>query len=353
MDVIDGFTNREFGVDELSETMNIIPNRYGLVTQLGIFPPPTPIATTYVSVERQNWSLNLLPATQRGAPGTRGSIGRRDRKIFEVPQITHEDHVSVADVQNLRAFGSYAPKMLEDTVRERLITMVGKHAITHEWYRVRALQGHILDADGSVMLDFFTEFGVTRPVAAFGAAGTIPERLRKIKRYVERKLRGETMSRVLCIASKGFMEMLFTDAEVKSLYNQAMTAHLALVASNPGLHDRRFSFMLQEIEFVEYEGVASSVNADGTFTERRFIPDGDAIFLPLGTMESARQYAAPGDFEEAVNMPGRLFYAKEARERFGRSRDLLTQSNLLVLWRRPELLVRGTTGNTGENIDSL
>ncbi len=85
---IGGFIDREFAVDELTEQINIVPNMYGLVTQLGIFPPPRPLSTTYFGIERQNWSLNLLPITERGGPGTRGTVGKRDRKIFEVPQIT-------------------------------------------------------------------------------------------------------------------------------------------------------------------------------------------------------------------------------------------------------------------------
>lgn len=348
--VIDGFTNREFSVDELTHVMNIIPNNYGLVTQLGIFPKPLPLSTTYVGLEIQNWTLNLLPATERGSPGTRGSVAKRDRKLFEVPQITHIDAVTVADVQNLRAFGSFAPQMLEDLIRQKLVTMVNKHALTHEWYRINALQGKLLDSDGSTMYDYFTEFGITRPVAAFSGVPSIPAKLRNIKRHIEDNLKGETMSRVICLASKQFMEMLFADTEIKTAYNAAMAAFQAMVAANPTLSDRRFSFVVQEIEFIEYTGSASSPNPDGTFTTRKFIPDGDAVFFPLGTMESARQWAAPGDFEEAVNMPGQLFYAKEAREKWGRSRELLTQSNLLVMWQRPALLVRGTTGGSGDTI---
>lgn len=347
--VIDGFTNREFSVDELTHVMNIVPNNYGLVTQLGIFPPPLPLSTTYVGLEIQNWTLNLLPATERGSPGTRGSVGKRERKLFEIPQITHLDAVTVADVQNLRAFGSYAPKMLEDTIREKLVTMVNKHALTHEWYRVNALQGKLLDSDGSVMYNWFTEFGITQAVAAFQSAN-IPAKLRTIKRHIEDNLKGETMTRVVCLASKQFMEMLFADSDIKKAYDAAMAAFAAMVQANPTLSDRRFSFFLQEIEFIEYTGSASSPNADGTYTTRKFIPDGDAVFFPLGTMESARQWVAPGDFEEAVNMPGKLFYAKETRDRWGRSREILTQSNLLVMWQRPALLVRGTTGGSGDTV---
>lgn len=346
--VIEGFTDREFSAAELTETINIIPNNYGLVTQMGIFGPPKPLSTTYFRLERANYTLNLLPSTERGAPGSKGRTSRRDVKIFEVPSITHEDEVTVADVQNLRAFGSMAPRMLEDKIGEKLLTMANKHQLTHEWYRVQALQGKILDADGSTMINYFTEFGITQSVAAFGAGGVVVSALlRNIKRHMEANLKGEVMSGIGCLASPEFMELLFADAEIKAAYNAAMAAHSMYVMLNPTLRDRRFSFSVQEITFVEYIGSADAPNADGTFTNRKFIPAGDARFFPLGTMNTANQYVAPGDFEEAVNMPGQLFYAKESRDKWGRSRELLTQSNLLVLWNRPELLVRGTNSGSG------
>lgn len=350
--VMDGLTNRDFTVDELTTVMNVIPNSFGLVSNLGIFGAPIPLATTTVRLEIDNWTLNLLPATERGAPGTKGSVGKRSAKIFEVPQITHEDAVKVADVQNLRAFGSYAPRMLNDLVQRKLVTMVNKHSITHEWYRVNALQGKLLDSDGSTMIDYFSEFGVTQPVACFsgGAFTTVSAKLRAIKRHMELNLKGEVMTGVGCLASHQFMEMLFADAEIKAAYNQAMAAHQLFMALNPTLSDRRFSFTVQEITFIEYNGSASAKNADGTSTVRKFIPDNDARFFPLGTQSTAMQFVAPGDFVEAHNMPGQLFYAKMAGDKWDREREILTQSNLLVMWNRPALLVRGTTGSSGDTV---
>lgn len=351
--VIEGFTDREFSARELTDAINIVPNKYGLVTQMGIFGPPIPLSTTYVALERQNWALNLLPATERGGPGSKGSDGKRDKKIFEIPQVTHEDAVKAADVQNLRAFGSMAPMMLEDLVNRKLVTIAGKFYITHEWYRVNALQGKILDSDGSVMLNLFTEFDITQRVAAFGGTVDIPARLRTVKRQIERDLKGETMTGVLALASPEYMEMLFADEKILAAYNQALAAWNSFIALNPTLSDRRFSFTVQEITFVEYPATFSAPNQDGTFTTRRAIPAGDCIFIPLGTQTTAQSYIAPGDFEEAVNMLAQLLYAKEAREKFGRGRDLLAQSNFLPIWNRPELLVRGTTSESGNNVTDM
>lgn len=350
--VADAFMNRDWSALELTEAMNIIPNNYGLVTQLGIFPDPTPLGTTYVSVERQNYSLNLLPMTVRGGPGSKGSTGKRDRITIEIPNVTHEDHLAIADVQNLAFFGRLAPVMYEGKVNEKLMTMAMKHQLTHEWYRINALQGKILDSDGSTYLDMFSTFGITQKVAGFDFSGTpdVAKKLRAIKRAFEVDAKGETMTGVGCLASPEFMESMFADTRVKAVHDAALANHNMLMALHPTLHDKRFSFTYQEVMFTEYNGSASAIDATGTATTRRFIPAGDAVFFPLGTRDSARQYVAPGDFLEAANMPGQLYYAKAKAMDWNRGLDFLSQSNLLVLWRRPDLLCRGTTGNSGDTI---
>lgn len=336
--VIDGFTNREFSAEELTLTMNQIPNYYTLITSLGIFGDPIPLSTTYVALEIDNMVLNLLPATERGGPASQGSVGKRKRKLFEIPLTAHEDAIKVGDLQNLLAFGSKAPMMLEEAVARKLFTMALKHQLTHEWRRVGALNGMILDADGSVMLNLWTEFGVTEKVEYFGAAGSVNQHLRNVKRHIEDNLMGDVMTGVAALCSPEFYDFLLEDADLKQAYNAAA----AMMRLNPNLDDVRPIFVHQGITFIEYRGQASAVNQDGTSTVRRFIAAGTARFFPLGTMQSAACFAAPGDFIEALNMPGQLYYAKAAPVRFDRGVELHTQSSFLPLWMRPATLVKGT-----------
>ncbi len=336
---IPGFDDREFTAEELTLVMNKIPNFYTLVTQLGIFGEPIPLSTTTVRLEIDNYVLNLLPVTERGGPASQGGRGRRQVKIFETPFTAHEDSIKVGDLQNLRAFGSSAPMMLEEAVNRKLITMAMKHQITHEWRRVRALQGVVLDSDGSTLIDLFAEFGVSQQVEYFGAAGSKNSHIRAVKRHIEDNLEGDVMTGVAALCSTGFYEMLLEDSDIKAAYSAAA----AMMRLNPNIDDVRPMFYHHDTLFMEYRGSAGQLNGDGTTTTRKFIPDNEAIFFPLGTMQSAVSFAAPGDFIEAMNMPGQLYYAKAAPVRFDRGIDLHTQSAFLPLWLRPKVLVKGTT----------
>lgn len=337
--VIDGFTDREFSAEELTFAMAEFPNMYTMITDMGIFGDPVPLSTTYVSLEIDNMVLNLLPATERGGPASQGTRGKWKKKLFEVPFTAHEDSIKVGDLQNLRAFGSKAPAMLDQQVNRKLFTMAMKHQITHEWRRVGALCGKILDSDASVMLDIFNEFGVSEKVEFFGAAGSKAQHCRNVWRHMEDNLDGDVMTGIVCLASPEFMDMLLEDADVKAAYNSFQAA----ILPNPQLYDVRRFFPYQNIAFIEYRGVASAVAQDGTSTARKFIPASTARFFPIGTIMSAISWVAPGDFIECYNMPGQLYYAKAAPVRFDRGVDLHTQSSFLPLWTRPKLLVKGST----------
>lgn len=339
-DIMDGIINREFTVPELSAILMDVPNMYTLITDLGIFGAPVPLETTTVAVETWNGTLNLLPTTERGGPATKGVIGKRGKKIFEIPQIAHEDAIMAADIQNLARFGSRAPLMFEDKVAEKLQTMAMKHYLTHEWFRAAALQGKVVDADGTELVNFFTEFGVSEQVEFFGAAGSMRDHVVAVKRHIEDNLRGEAMTGIACLCSREFMDMLLGDTDVKAAYNSAA----AMLQLNPNLMDVRFSFMFQGVLFVEYNGQGSYVNpTTGAVTTVKFIPANTARFFPLGTIDCAHFVCAPADFIDTVNMPAQLFYARPHVLKHNRGLELYTQSNPLPIWKKPALLVKGST----------
>jgi len=337
--VIEGFTDREFTAAELSALLVTMPNMYDAVTRFGIFGDPVPLSTTFFALDIYNGVLNLLPTTERGGPATKGSVGKRSKKIFEVPHIAHEDLITAADLQNVARFGSRAPMMLEDLMGQKLQTMSMKHYLTHEWFRVGALKGQILDADGTVLLNLFTEFGITEKVEFFGAAGSKAQHCRNIWRHMETNLKGETMAGIAALCSSGFMDMLLEDADVKAAYNAAS----AMLVANPNIYDTRRAFPYQNILFMEYLGQADRLNADGTTTTLKFIPDNEARFFPIGTLDSAHFVCAPADFLEAANMPAQLMYAKAEPLKFNRGLEIHTQSSPLPIWKRPALLVKGST----------
>lgn len=332
--IADIFNNPAFGTAEMTEAINVIPTQYGLLNELGLFKEKG-IKTTSVQVEKKNGVLNVLSAVEAGAPGTVNTSGKRELVSLSVPHFILDDKIEASDVQNVRKFGSTDElEAVQDVVNDKLAEMKAKHEITLEYLRAGALQGTIKDGEGNTLVNLFDTFGVDQKTQSFSMASestNIPKILRDVKRYIEKNLKGETMSGVLCLCSGEWFEALIAHKTIKDAYNSYQ-------GSTPYRNDLRYTFEFNSIRFVEYEGSVS--NAAGKTL--RFIPENEAIFLPLGTRNVFETVYAPADYVEAVNTVGLPYYAKQELADMGRGVKVQTQSHPLPICKRPDLLVKAT-----------
>lgn len=351
-EVLDIFNNDAFSAASLTDAVNMVPNAYGRVNDLGIF-TDEPVSTTSVVASITNGVLNLLPTRPRGAPASLGAPERQNLRSFVVPHIPHDDAVLATDVQNMLA---RAPNAGLDTVvsavNRKLVTMRRKHAITLENLRVGALKGIVYDYDGTtVIYNWFTEFGVTQQSFDFvlGTAGTdVPGLCADVVGYMEDNLLGDTMTSVHALASPEWMKKFLAHPKVQGAFNFFNQAN----GLNPQRDNVRKMFPFQGIMFEEYRGGATKLNEDKTTTFQRFIPAGEVRFFPLGTTETFKNYWAPPDFVDGVNVAptvdgadAQVFVAPLERMKFGKGMEIHTESNPLPICKRPALLVRGTTSN--------
>jgi hypothetical protein len=332
--MLDIFENEAFNMVSLSNSINLLPNRYGRLEELGLF-PSRGVRTRTIAVEEQNGVLNLLPTMPVGSPATVGTRGTRRLKSFYIPHIPHDDVVLPEEIQGVRAFGSENELQVMSTiVTDHLQTMKDKHAITLEHLRMGALKGVVLDADGVELENLYEKFGIVQKVISFALddEGTdVKAKCLEVLRYVEDNLMGELMSSLHCLVSADFFDALTSHPEVKEGYNRWQDG-LALRS------DMRKGFTFAGITFEEYRGRAS--RADGTVV--KFIDDGDGHCFPLGTLSTFFTYFAPADFNETVNTQGLPLYAKQEIRKFERGVDIHTQSNPLPLCLRPSVLVKLT-----------
>lgn len=332
--IMDIFNDDAFSMVELTQAINLVPNNYGRVGQLGLF-RPRGITTTVVAVEYKQGVLNLLQTGLRGAPAPVNQGGKRSIKNFTVPHIPLEDTIKAEEIQNVRPFGTSSRlATIMDKVNEKLADMAAKHFITWEWLRVGALKGKVLDADGSTILDLFAEFNVTEKQVDFefeiAAAGEVAAACREVLRHIEDNLAGEVMDYVHCLCSPEFFDGLVGHNDCREAYN-TQQGNVAM------RDDLRRGFRFQGILFEEYRGQAD----DPQGTTRKFIEENTARFFPVGTAETFIEYLAPADFEETVNTVGLALYARQEAGDFNRWRKLHTQSNHLPLCHRPAVLVKG------------
>ncbi len=332
--MLNPFAQPGFGMAQLTQAINLIPNRYGRIGALGLM-PAKPVRQRQIVVEEHNGVLNLLPTLPPGTPGTVGRRGKRTLRSFVIPHIPHDDVVLPEEVQGLRAFGSETDtEALAAVLARHLGTMRNKHAITLEHLRMGALKGVILDADGSVLYDLYDEFDIAAQTVncELGTASTnVKAKVISVLALIEDALQGEFMTQVHCLCSPEFFTALTSHPKVEKAFENWQNGALLI-------NDVRRGFTFGGVTFEEYRGQAS----DPSGTVRRFIAAGEAHAFPLGTIDTFGTYFAPADFNETVNTLGQELYAKQEPRKFERGTDVHTQSNPLPMCHRPGVLIRLT-----------
>lgn len=327
-----------FTQTEIAAAVNLIPNTYGRLQALNLF-PARGVTSPNVAVEEQNGSLALLPTEASGGPGRVGSVGKRKVRSFVVPRLVYDEHVNPNEVNGIRAFGGDGRANLAGLLNQKLGTARGKHDITLEHLRMGALKGTILDADGSTVLyNLYTEFGITAKTVDFilGTAGTdVRAKCAEVMRHVEDNLMGDQARGVRALVSAEFYDKLTAHANVKAAFANWQAAQDRLGG------DMRTGFTFGGITFEEYRGSATGSNGSAV----RFIAANDGHAFPEGTANTFATFVAPADFNETVNTLGQLYYAKVVPATMDRGYDVHTQSNVLPICLRPGVLVKVYSSN--------
>jgi len=333
--MLDIFRGDAFTLTSLTEAILKAPYKPGRIGALGLFTTKG-IPTTSAVIEEKAGQLSLIQSSPRGAPASTLGAVKRTARSFMVPHLERESTIMADEVQNVRAFGSEsATEMVQALVAERSAELRAMHEVTLEHMRAGAIQGLVLDADGSTMFDLFDEFDVAQQVATVtpDTATDNGDQLRgeiiAAQRLLEAEMGADPISGYRAFCGASFFDQLRADLGVvmtlrygdpQSLLQQQVNAR---------------SFQFGGVTWEEYRGSTGGTPffaADEAF----MFPEGAPIF---------RTYFAPADFVETVNTPGLPIYVKiAADEQLQRWVKVHSQSNPLALCTRPRAVVKVTIG---------
>lgn len=341
---IDYSQDPRFSVARLSEAIVNYPNLYGLLESLGLF-TPKPIAETNVKVDIKNKQINIIPATPRGSPPPRDTSDTRGMKVF--PTFRHAlGFTLIADeFQNVRKFGAEEQtetEVFEEVLLEKLDDQQWKHRQTHEYLRWGALRGIVYDADGVTPLyNVYDEMGETQKIVEWdllndNAVDPIQDGTDETLDHMELNANGEPVSGVAMLCSPGYHSALMKNKAFREAYKYFEGQ------PNPHRDNLRRGFHHKGITYYRHLGSATFLAPDGTKLTHKFIPDNEAIGVPLGTRQVFRTYWAPADYNETVNTLGQELYAKIEKMKMDRGYEGETQSQSLHLVLKPRLVTRHT-----------
>lgn len=326
MSHLDVFKGDGFTLTSLTAAINEQPHLPTRIGDSGLFHEEG-VTTQTVQIEKQGNKLILVQSADRGAPGVKIKGEKRKKIPFNVIHLPQEATIMADEVAGLVAFGSEdQTETVTNYVNQRLGKMRRNNDATIEYHRVGAIQGKVLDADGTELVDLYASFGLTKQTKSLvlGTGATkVKTKLLEAKRAIEEKLGGTMVMGWKCYCSPEFFDDFTGHATVEKAYERWNDGE-ALRADN------RAGFDFAGINFEEYRGKVGNTS---------FIPAGKAYLIPIGIPEMFATYFAPANYVETVNTMGLPYYAKQKLLDFDKGIEIEAQSNPLSINTRPDCVI--------------
>jgi len=334
---MDIFNNSAFSMTSLSGVVNKLDYQPQLLGELGIF-EPMPVRTRTVFVDRRDGVLTLIPTSPTGAAPSELAGDDRDAVPLKTTRLAKGFTLYAEEIQGIRAFGSETE--LEQVQGEYLRRMARVRAdteLTHEYHRLGALQGKLLDADGtSVIYDYFDKFGVTEAAAVNFELTTATTDVRgkcaQVVRAMARSAKGvfTPATQVHSLVGDTFYDLLINHEQVRKTFEGwAAAADLRQGAAFN-------AFTYGGITFHNYRGTDDGSSVAIAATE--------AKFFPVGASGVFKKAMAPAEFGPYVNTLGMDTYGINIPDR---DRQAWTRGEIysypLYLVQRPEVLRTGVS----------
>lgn len=328
---------------DLSEQLNIIPNQWGLFEQLGIFQNelksqktvmiPRITETEAIAVDR-NWD-------ERNSAITGGA---RDYLTLAIPHFPLDDHVTPNDVDGLIDFdalmsGGDTLEMIPRVMARKMERIRRTHALTLEFARAQVIRdGSVYAPRGTVNINYYTEFGVTRQTVPMGLASTTVDPLQNVNGAIaliqDGLQSGNIVDGFVALCSPSFFNALITNPFVVESYryfsqNQGTSILNQRLGTGMGLDARYRVFVYGGVTFIEVRGNVNGVP---------YVADGEAYMFPQSS-DVFRTYFAPANRLDTVNTTAQEVYMYQYVDQKMGAIDLLSESNFLNAVLRPQAVI--------------
>tara|TARA_R110000744_G_C19371770_1_gene563151 strand:+ start:25671 stop:26741 length:1071 start_codon:yes stop_codon:yes gene_type:complete len=340
-------------VVDRSTTLNVIPNQWGLIQDLGLFRDeyktqkqiliPRYIEDDHVVTDR-NWDErnNTIAGEQR------------DELSVKVPHFPLDDAITPNDIDGTVSFLDMRDGIELETVAttraRKMQRMARAHALTKEIARAQAITTGTVYAPNKTLktsygdtINWYTEFGITRTEVVMDLADEtinpkvgIEEVLAGIQ---DGYLSGSVVNGFVALCSPEFFNALtshpyFIDS-VKYFQQPQSLAMLTGRLDATGLDARYRSVTFAGMTFVEYRG---SYTVNGVTTS--YIPAGDAYAFPVGMDDMFVTYYAPANRFNSINRTALPAYWYEYLNEKDDLIEVMSEQNFMNALLRPQAVVR-------------
>jgi hypothetical protein len=329
------FKNSAFSTMSLSGVVQKLDYVPQLLGSLNLFEVEK-VRSRHIFVDRTEGGLTLIPTSADGAPPEDLVKDGRDVVALKTTRLAKRFTLYAHELDGIRATGTESELMqVQREYAKRLGRIRADMELTHEFHRLGALQGVLLDANGTdVIYDYSAEFEEAIPAAIdfnLGNAGTNVQKVCKdLVRSMTRSGKGALAgASIHALAGDDFYDDLVSHPNVEKFYLNQTAARDALRDQGQVFE----SFRIGGITYHNYRGTDDNATVA--------VPTDEAKFFPVGGRDVFKVAYSPLEAMEYVNTPGEKIYAMNVPDR---DRNMWTKGEIysypLYVCQRPSVLRR-------------
>ncbi|EJF74308.1 hypothetical protein MCO_01924 [Bartonella sp. DB5-6] len=326
----------------------------GIVSSLNLF-EEVETRTRVVDIERRD----ILPiqTSERGAP-----LAEDDKnshfQFFQTTRIAKSDTVKAEKIQGWGEFGIEDQlEMAMKYIARKQKKLISEIELTWENMQLGAVQGVVLDADGSVIIDWYKEWEITPPKPidfklnneTTNVADNVDQ---VIMRMIEASKGAFTdRSRIIGLCGNEFFSKLKNHKTIRETYlNTAFSQILNSaggVATPTALSSGSFgSFDFAGVTFINYRSIYNyNVSAKAGTKRAIGIKPDECQFFPANAPGVFQKTFSPAESLDFVNTVGKPLYATLVPDHECNTwAKLSLYSYPLYICTRPEMLFKAVIG---------
>lgn len=339
MTISRSFVNNNQLTDYTDEIL-LVPNTWGLINNMGIFTTEGVTQHT-ITFDRTEEGISLLVDKRRGERSVYGSDETNKTYTAYVPHFPFDDRITVEDVQGVRRNGTADMEETVANVRAKKLRQMRKnHAITMEKGRMEAIRGLAYNPNGTGdVTNWYSEFGLTQKVvnsALTTAATNVIDKNEEAIAHIQDNIQdGSVITDIVVLCSPQYFSNLVKQAGVQEAYKQYLNANQG---GSQVLRDRLGTGLYRTFN----HGGLTYVEYRGSYGGTPLIPAGEAYALPMGEAELFMTYVSPAHKLSLANTIGEEVYAFEFPTGNDTGWELESESNMIHVPRKPEIVVKLT-----------
>ncbi|RAX42407.1 major capsid protein [Rhizobium tropici] len=335
--VVDIFNQNAFGVVEFQEeVVEKVDFKPQLLGTMNLF-EPIYSRSRMIAVADRSGVLSLIPTSEKGAPPQELIPRGAKVRAFEAVRLAKGSTIYMAEIAETLALPfDQQTRDITQEVAERQGFIMDDMELTWEHMRFGAIQGRVLDADGTtVLFDWYSEWGIAEPAEIdfeLDDANTdVRKKCRDLQRAMQKASKGawNPSTSIASLAGDTFFDLLVNHPQIKE--TKVNTNRAPMLENIEGYS----SIEIENITFINYRGTD-----DGSTIA---IPSDKARFFPVGARGAFQVGWAPAsEFKAGLNKRGQpvvglLLSDPSGRDEWDRVENY---SYPLFICTRPEMLQR-------------